>query len=288
MLAVHTFWSKPFRMKNNGKVIISDIEMLVLILSALEWKKHNGKIIMVTDTEGYQFFEKNGILNIWDVCQTDLDNIKNVDYFSFWAAGKLYALDIVEKPCVMLDTDMIIWKNIKNLLKTDVVVAHQEEITDMVYPSPSMFKYRNAKKIVVPQEWDFSLKATNTAFLYIKDVNFAKYYVNWAFKYIESLDTANLSPVQSMCFVEQRLLPICAKEKNVKISELLNYKRLDEQDFCTHLWGAKKYIYQSDELNEKFCRRCMLRIKRDYPSIFEKIFNNQRFRRYIVYERKLN
>lgn len=280
MLAVHTFWSKPCRLRNDGEVIISDIEMLVLILSALEWKKNNGKIIMVTDKEGYKYSEENGILNIWEDCRTDLDNIKNIDPFSFWAAGKLYALNIVPKPCVMLDTDMIIWKNIKNLLIDDVVVAHKEDISATVYPHPSTFEFKEGKEIIIPKEWDFSIDAANTAFLYIKDASFAEYYVKCAFKYIEVLDTNKLSPVQSMCFVEQRLLPVCAKEKNITVSELMDYRMLDKQNFCTHLWGAKKSICQSDELNEKFCRRCMLRIKKDYPEVFEKIFDNQRFRKY--------
>ena len=237
MLAVHTFWSKPCRMKNYGDVIISDIEMLVLILSAIEWKKYNGKIIMMTDKEGYKYFEKNDILSIWEICRTDLEEIEHIDAFSFWAAGKLYALNLVNKPCVMLDTDMIIWKRIDELLASDIVVAHKEEISDFVYPHPSTFEFKDNKEIIVPHKWDLSLPATNTAFLYIKDASFAKYYVEWAFKYMDALSTKNLSPVQSMCFVEQRLLPICAKEKNITVSTLLDVKKLEEQDFVTHLWG---------------------------------------------------
>lgn len=281
MEAVHTFWSKPCRLKNYGKVIISDIEMLVLVLSALEWGKHNGKIIMITDKEGYRYFEKNDLLSIWEECRTDLDDIEYVDAYSFWAAGKLYALDTVNKPCVMLDTDMILWKKIDECFMSNIVVAHQEEITDFAYPDPSTFEFRDNKRIITPKEWDFSLPAANTAFLYIKDSFFAKYYVSWAFKYIKKLNTKNLSPVQSMCFVEQRLLPICVKEKGIKVSTLLDNKKLEEQNFVTHLWGAKNAIRFSNKLNGHFCRRCMLRIKRENYEIFNKLYNNKRFRQYL-------
>lgn len=282
MLAVHTFWSKPCRIKNHDAVVISDIEMLVLVLSALEWKKHNGTIIMVTDTQGLSYFEEHDILDIWDDCRTDMDDLETIDPFSFWAAGKLYALKLVSKPCVMLDTDMIIWKNIRCVFNHDIVVAHKEDITDATYPNPLDFIPKPGKRFHLPKEWDFSLSATNTAFLYIEDAAFAAYYVESAFEWMDAMDTSHLSPIQSMCFAEQRLLPVCAKAKHKTVVELLDYHNLDQQDFCTHLWGAKKEICQSEELNDFYCRQCMLRLENEYLTVFENLCRKQRFRRYCL------
>ncbi len=281
MEAIHTFWGIPNKAKNNGKVFISDLEMLVMILSAVEWKKQNGRIIMVTDSEGYKYFEENKLLSLWGDCRTDLDGLININPSAFWAAGKLYALDKINKPCVMLDTDMIIWKKLDYLWSLDVVAAHKEDLSDSVYPDPSKFEYKDNIVIYPPKVWDYTIPAMNTAFLYIKNESFAKYYVNWSFAYMERLKTENLTPAQSMCFVEQRLLPLCAKEKNIEINTLLDDKKLDKQDLVTHLWGAKNYISQSSELNDSLCRRCVERIKTEDPDFYKKLIFNQRFDKYI-------
>ena len=34
---------------------LTDAEILVMIISALEWKKHNGRIKLLTDNKGQQF-----------------------------------------------------------------------------------------------------------------------------------------------------------------------------------------------------------------------------------------
>lgn len=37
---------------------LTDAEILVMIISALEWKKHNGRIKLLTDNKGYNFIKK--------------------------------------------------------------------------------------------------------------------------------------------------------------------------------------------------------------------------------------
>ena len=96
MKAFHTNWSKVFAVKHpNQPYEIEDFELLTTMLSALEWRKHNGSIRMVTDQTGYDYYKKLGLLWIWD---DGVDNVldhlipANVNPHVFWAAAKLYAL----------------------------------------------------------------------------------------------------------------------------------------------------------------------------------------------------
>jgi len=52
MNAFHTNWTKPFFFRNqDSPYFIEDFDLLTTIISALEWRKHNGGIQMVTDNE---------------------------------------------------------------------------------------------------------------------------------------------------------------------------------------------------------------------------------------------
>lgn len=105
-------------------------------------------------------------------------------------------------------------------------------------------------------------------------------YVDCAFEFMDSLDTQKIHPVVSMCFAEQRLLPMCAKERGKEIKTLLDYKKLDEQDFVTHLWGAKTQLNNSLKERERFCKRCIQRIVREFPQFAEVIISNSKLCEY--------
>ncbi|MBO4913979.1 MAG: hypothetical protein J5449_02130, partial [Oscillospiraceae bacterium] len=86
-----------------------DFELLTLMLSALEWRRHCGAISMITDSRGRDYFERAGLGSLWsEPIDVSLDRMdESVDPTLFWAAGKLEALRLTPAPCVMLDTDMI-------------------------------------------------------------------------------------------------------------------------------------------------------------------------------------
>lgn len=263
MDAFHSFWSKPNSCRNQGTVKFPDFELFTAILSALEWKKHNGSIRLITDSEGAAYFKSLGLINLWDSVDTSLDEIHDVDPFLFWAAGKLYALSKMETPCVMLDTDLIIWKDMSWVKDFDLVTAHSEALNPYVYPDQSIFKLKNG--YTFPAEWDFSLDAANTAFLYIKDAAFRDYYVDAATTFFKHVEMDGLNPVTAMCFAEQRILPMCAAVKGQKMGYLLDLSRADEQDFVTHTWGFKDVLRSVPEANKEFCQRCMHRIEKEFP-----------------------
>lgn len=264
MEAFHSFWSKPNRARNGGEIRFPDFEQLTAILSALEWKRHSGPIRMVTDTPGAVSFGEAGLSAFWDVVDTTLDTLKeNLDPIAFWAAGKLCALESMNMPCVMLDTDIILWNNVDTLLKSDVVAAHAEALNPRSYPSPSFFHFTDG--YVFPEDWDFSLRAANTAFLYIRDAKFRDSYVNAAMEFMKHVRTDGLNPVQTMCFAEQRILPMCAKAAGKTLTYLMGTDTVFRQDFVTHTWGFKGVLQKNTLAREEFCMRCVRRIFLDFP-----------------------
>ncbi len=265
MEAFHSFWSEPGRCRNGGNIRFPDYEQLTAILSALEWQKHNGPVRMITDPEGAEFFEEIGIYSLWNRIDATLNGVKDsIDPFLFWAAGKLFALKSMPVPCVMLDTDLIVWKNVDALLTADVVAAHPEELNQEVYPDLRTGRLKRAYRF--PEDWDFSLPAANTAFLYIRDEEFRDYYVNHAISFIREAEREGLNPVTAMCFAEQRTLPMCAAAKGRRLAYLMDdLWETDEQEFVTHTWGFKQVMEDLPEAREQFCLRCVRRIVKEFP-----------------------
>ena len=280
MEAFHSFWSLPNRCRNENEIRFPDYELLTTILSALKWKQLNGPIRMITDSLGCEYFRSIGFSDLWDGMDTALDELTGViDPLAFWAAGKLYALKTVQTPCVMLDTDIIIWKNINGLLLTDAVAAHAEALNPLTYPEPSVFHFRNG--YAFPKMWDFSLYAANTAFLYIRDSEFRDCYVNDAFRFMRNLETDGLNPVQSMCFAEQRILPMCAAANDKSLSFLMKPQEVFSQNYVTHTWGFKQVFEKNDAVREAFCIRCVRRILQEYPEESDALRSCPELSRYI-------
>ena len=264
MEAFHSFWTEPGRCRNGGAVFFPDYEQLTAILSAAQWRKHSGRVRMITDTEGAFFFRESGLDAFWDEVDVLLDPLKGeVDPIAFWAAGKLYALRNITLPCVMLDTDLIVWKNVDARLLGDAVAAHAEPLHPGTYPDPAVFHFRNSYRF--PVEWDFNLNAANTAFLYLGDTVLRDAYTDAAIRFLRSVETAGMDPVQTMCFAEQRILPMCAAAEGKNLSFLMQPEEVPGQDFVTHTWGFKQILRSQPRAREEFCMRLVRRIALEHP-----------------------
>ena len=281
MKAFHSFWSAPNRLRRGGEVHLSDYELLTLMLSALEWRRLNGPITLVTDSAGAAFFERAGLGGLWSgAIDTRLDNMEPApDPLRFWAAGKLWALRDEPAPCVMLDGDMILWEDVGARLGGDIVAAHREALDPAVYPDPRGFAL--AEDYAFPPAWDFTLPAANTAFLYLPDEDFKEYYVSSALAFMRALRDPDADPVVSMCFAEQRILPMCAAARGVRLRALLDETALDGQRFATHLWGHKNTLAASPERRVAYCLDCVLRILSDFPEWEGALAANEQTRRYL-------
>lgn len=280
--AFHSFWTVPYRMRHNQSVEITDYELLTLVLSALTWQKYNGPIQMITDTPGRALFLSLGLETLWsDGISATLDELSGIDPFVFWAAGKLYALDSVDGPCVMLDTDLIVWENIRCRLGPDVTAVHPEELNSPVYPDPHEFEATGTWRL--PEAWDLTVQAANTAFMYIRDDELRHSYVQEAFHFMRSMTEAeaHLEPTMGMCFAEQRILPMHAAAQGKTTAYLFDMWDMYVQRFVTHVWGFKRILEESAEARKEFCRICLMRIADEYPRWHDILLGVSSLRQYV-------
>ena len=265
MRAFHTL-----RTKNKSGFALADFEILTLILSALEWRQHNGEIFLYTDTTGKNFL---GELNLWDGVNTALDEMDSfdIDEDIFWAGAKLFALSKQPLPCVMIDLDFIVWQPLQ--FDSKLAVIHRESKNLPCYPDANYFRLKN---FALPADLDWSLEPCNAGLVYFGDKNFVNRYVEFAFEFMRA---ANPPDNQSgwdllpyMVFVEQRWLAMCAKLCNVEIQSLSNLTELfGGQKTFTHIWGYKKFFRENKAAAEKFCENCAGRIAHDFPQVAENL-----------------
>lgn len=271
------------RANPNKNYYIDDFEILTTIISALKWRENNGSIKMITDDIAADYYKKLGIDTIWDLgIDVSLNKINNdIDSNIFWAAGKIYALKGQKSPCVMIDTDFIVWDNIENLLlQSEISVIHKEKIISSVYPNKDYFNMNN--NYLFDENFDWSVLPSNTAFTYISNNEFKDYYTSESIKFMKNVINNN-DKITNMVFAEQRLLSMCAERKKIKINEIMTLEELfnENQKLFTHTWGYKQEMRNDFKKRKDFCIRCIKRIFKDYPEYKEVIMDIKELKEYL-------
>lgn len=267
---------------------LTDAEILVMIISALEWKKHNGRIKLLTDNKGYNFIKKLGIEFIWNSCSSSLEAFhnQNLNEDVFWAAPKLYALKIFNAPCVMLDLDFIVWKMIKwDDIDTDLMTIHREDVNNSVYPNQNFFD-ENMREWYSSLDWN--IRACNTSFVFFNDENLLEKYVDEAFYFMRNVKihdpVADYGGLPYMVFAEQRLLPMIAEKQAARISSFadLDWLFSEQNEIFSHIWGYKKYLKDNQKAHQQFCVDCVERIAYEFPDVYALLKVHSWFARYIA------
>ena len=196
----------------------------------------------------------------------------------FWAAGKIFALSRQSAPVAMIDTDFIVWETIDPNSLSDVTVIHFEDLYPDVYPPKEHF---NVKDYSFDDDFDWHLKACNTAFCIIKNDDLLKYYTEQSIKFMRHTDEKD-DRLTYMVFAEQRLLPMCAKKLNKSVAAFSDLKRLFEngENCFTHTWGMKQQMRDNGALRYDFCRRCINRIVHEYPHMYRIMKNIENLKQY--------
>lgn len=264
---LHINSTAPFRARNHEKeYFLEDFDVLCTILSALMWRRHNGTIKLYTDSVGYEYYRKLGVLELWDggIDTETLERIPAaIDQNIFWAAAKLYAIRAEKGPCIMIDTDLIVWDNIiPQLEKVEVACLHREGLIDCYPPLEELMK---ADGYVPDKDWDWTIDPCNTALAYFKDSQFIEYYTDRAEKFMEGNNAPSEDNISRMVFAEQRILGMCAGARNITIHSFLDNPFQDDNQTFTHLWGGKDVARKDTEQGEDLCRALASKIRREFP-----------------------
>ena len=259
--AFHTLWTKPIT--TAGKHFeMSAAEILTMIVSALMWRKHNGSIKLYTDKAGYEFVSKHNLLELWDGgIDTHVleNNCYPIDPEVFWAAGKLMALEDTAAPCVMLDTDLIVLKPVATVLAPSAVTAlHAEALAPDAYLPAHLLKKPSG--YTFPDYYNWEVLPANTAFLYIRDQKFKRFYLNESKKFMFRNVEKPAEMVSQMVFAEQRLLAMCADHSRLSIDHLLTDPFSQANDLIIHLWGFKESLRKSATLQTIFAKQLFSKV----------------------------
>lgn len=269
MRAFHTNWTRPFSLRNpSSPYAVEPFELLTTALSALTWRRENGSICMICDSEAARYYNALGLSFLWDDgIHPLLDTIPHdINAHAFWAAGKLYALSVLPAPCVMIDTDFIVWKPLAELLSDcDVAAIHREDILPGIYPNPQALGCAHGFDF---SAFDWSVHPLNTALAFFGSDAFRRYYTDTAIMFMRSSPDAD-NVLTYMVFAEQRLLAMCAEKQQVRVTALSDLPSLfdgTQQGYFTHTWGFKQQMCENPSLSDSFCRRCAARLRTDFPA----------------------
>lgn len=269
MNGFYSLWTKPSAGGAGREFAMQDHELACLLLSVAAYEEYNGRTRLYADKKAGAFFMERGLEDIFSRGMVEFEVPEDIDPNVFWAAGKLCALKLEDMPSVMIDTDLIIWRSIgRHLRDKSVAVIHREELNPAIYPDPGTFPVKNGYSY--PKGWDFNIRPANTAMLYIRDKDFRDHYVKEALRFMQNLGPSqdNLCP---MVFAEQRILPMCAAERGLSVYAFCpSMEGLREQDMFTHIWGHKNVFKFNMDERRGFVRRCMLRLKREFPEMYKK------------------
>ena len=266
MQAFVSNWTRPYAVRCPDRPYqMTDFDLLTTVLSALVWRLENGSIRMITDDTGAQYYRFLGLTDLWDGgIFTYLNDIPStIDPCTFWAAGKLYALAATPAPCVMLDTDFIVWHSLSEHWHRPLAVIHREALNPAIYPAPSAFVL--APSYHFPTNWNWHEPACNTALTYFGNDTLRKTYVGQAMDFMQA--ARGRDGLIYMVFAEQRLLAMCAQACGVPIHAFSTEQDLfqgNQRDF-THIWGFKQAMQEQPVLHELFCQKCAARIRKDFP-----------------------
>lgn len=268
-----SLWSKPYCAGNHTEnYFMEDYELLTMVLSALMWRKNNGGICLYADAPAIGFIRAKGLEPIWNLGIEEIMVPEIISEKVFWAAGKMYALRKMKMPAVMVDLDLVVWKNLDKVMEdTDICAVHREGIFPETYPDLSFFHM--SPDYVFDREWRTDVLPVNTCMLYIKDEEFKNYYADSAIEFMSSC----VEQEENLChmvFAEQRLLAMCAHKKNQKISTFFpDSASIHKQDIFTHLWGYKNILKYNYQERLQFNQKIKNRVRREFPEEYELVKN---------------
>jgi hypothetical protein len=278
MRAFHVMSTVPertyYRRAGGRQVALEDFEILVMVLSALKWRQHNGSVKLYTDTAGAEHLERLGLSSLWDdgvdtgvLENSTLDTSSTV----FWASARTIALAAERAPCVMLDTDLVVWRDIRPLVRAPFMALHPEHVDGWTYVDKEEL---HTPPGYVWDRWDWAVTPTNAALMYFGRDDLRAYCAREGLKYLHGniLEEEEKSQAHAV-FVEQRLYPMCAAELRVPTGFFLrDYadERLADgsaNDAVTHLWVYKQRLMRDVQERRRVCFRMARRILRDFPAL---------------------
>jgi len=254
MKAIHVNWTKPFfekdRLRGHGFETIKNIksetytqpdyQLLYTILSALNWKKYNGPIKLYTDSIGASFYQRFGLLDLYD--EIDINFLNNysksdIDAAYFWTSGKIKCLAYQTEPFVFLDQDMIIRKKLPEWTRVnDLTIAHWEIGRGYYYFNKEKFE-KEITHVPWIENYNTDDWSPNTSFLCFNNLDLLKKYHIWH-KHLVNTHGKIKVPEWFWLLTDQGILGHIIRENDYNTNTLTNKIALAHHNTTS---GNKRY-----------------------------------------------
>jgi len=306
MTGIHVNWTAPSRIEdkleyvqnNASSVKAKKLSRLYTALSALWWRRLNGRIELITDTFGLEEYKNSNLINIYDSYDTEL-----LDSYDgnpkLWTAGKIYTLTVYPLPYVFLDNDLIIRSKLdESLFEKDLGFTHWEIPVglDYVILDKSFDKYNLKSDLHL----NFAQAITNTSFIYLnskelQDTMHQEHLLNYK---LESKDVNHYSWMLTDQFLPGNVLrnkggsyftidsryyiPNNTETQNnyrastdpnfnvkERIGEVPTWALTEDTQKTgidyEHVWFQKLYLMRDDSLYERTIERYSAEIEKEFP-----------------------
>jgi hypothetical protein len=236
MKVIFVNWTRPFFHKKDAegynKIKMSDIdsneygivdyELLIQKVATLRAKKHIGKTKLYTDSIGYNFYEKMGMLNLWDEIDIETLNTfnnenKEISAGRFWTTGKSIVIGKQTEPFIFLDNDFIIRDELPNwVFDYDLVHTHWE-----IQRGEFFVSSQQINEIGGIDDFVQNMLMPNTSFLYINNTELSKDYLDKHLSIIKR-EYKNI-PEWLWLLADQGIMGYSARKLNLKVQSLENF-----------------------------------------------------------------
>jgi len=226
-------WTKPYFYKheaegyNKSKLADLKSEQYDMVDYELLIQKvaiHNARkflkvpIKLYTDDVGYQFYEKNNMIELFD--EIDVDTLNNfndntLNAGKWWTSGKSIAIGNEEPPFLFLDNDFIVESELpKSFFDFDLVHTHWEIQRGKFFVTNEMIQ-----KYKVPiTNFNEEMLMPNTSFVFMNNKELQRYY------YVNHLNIVLTQykdiPEWLWLLSDQGILGYCARELDCKVGTL--------------------------------------------------------------------
>ncbi len=253
MIGIHVNWTKPFfekhRLRGHGFEAIKnhksevytqlDYQILYTILSAKYWRRYNGPIKLYTDSIGASFYQRFGMLDLYDEIDVKFLNgysKSNIDAAYFWTSGKIKCLANQSEPFIFLDQDMIIRERLPDWVKEDdLTIAHWEIGRGYYYFDKEKFK-KEITHVPWIENYNTDDWSPNTSFLCINNMDLLKQYHTWHKKLVTT--NGEHVPEWFWLLTDQGILGHIIRENDYKVNTLSNKVSLSHHNIIN---GDQRY-----------------------------------------------
>lgn len=281
MLTFHSIWTKPAVSKGVEEIVLWDFEWLTWLAGIME-AKAKGKVVLVADKRGKIFVEKMDLAGFYDEVVLGLDHVPSiVDPELFWAAGKLYAINLLKRlktidpyssPIVSLDWDCVPWNYPDTC--ADIMCLNLEQLRWAWYKD-----CRSKYEAYVPKTVNWSLAPANNGVIHFEHYKDMLVYGELSTGFMEKFSRAAVQHNyfdlpryvygDAMTFAEQQLLPSAAQHLRKTVEPFLPVRDdgfLHSNQFFTHLWTTKALYRAFPEARIHYTNQLIRYLRKRHPA----------------------